>query len=149
MSSLKLCTSCLKELSSDHFYRKGDRYETICKPCKVEKKRQRRKRKRDEKAAEIEAANIPDVVVENETNPSDQKPVTDEKVVASGEGETYKEFKYPDGRILRLTKSEWDEIVRHFIWLDNQATFLHKSGRIKKKEWIKVQPRKVGSNQSA
>jgi hypothetical protein len=34
--------------------------------------------------------------------------------------EAYKEFKCPNGHIVRLTKDEFQKIVDWFVWLDKQ-----------------------------
>ena len=57
-------------------------------------------------------------------------PKTKEKV--------YKEFKYPNGKTLRLTKEDFEAIVKHFIWLDQQEKFLRFRGKFSPKEWVKV-----------
>lgn len=38
-TSEKSCTSCLKVKNLKDFYKKGSRYESICKECKKKKKR--------------------------------------------------------------------------------------------------------------
>lgn len=43
----------------------------------------------------------------------------------------YKEYKYPDDRILRLTKSEFDRVVDLFRMLDGQD---RKLGRLRKQQ---------------
>jgi len=140
------CSSCLRELLMSEFYKKRDKYETVCRECKVKQKRERRKRKRDHAKAVAETQALLEAGTSEPSTQADEIVASDDKLVESGDRSIFKEFKYPDGRILRLTKPEWDEIVRHFIWLDKQALLLQKSGRISKKNWAKVDPRKVHSN---
>ena len=51
---------------------------------------------------------------------SKKKFIQEKVLVESGERPIYKEYEYPDGRILRLTKEEFDAIADVFIMLAEQ-----------------------------
>jgi cytochrome c len=50
--------------------------------------------------------------------------------MSDGDEMAYKEFRYPDGKVLRHTKQDFQAIVEYFIWLDRQATKLRAEGKI-------------------
>lgn len=106
-SQSKQCGSCQKNLPLSEFYqiRSSDesnvRWEKDCKGCK----RARRKHKSQEihpPPTMQSAASVPSVRIRD-----------DGEVI-------YKEYVYPNGEILQLTREEFDRVVEVFRMLDEQ-----------------------------
>ena len=46
-----------------------------------------------------------------------RKPIKEKILIESGELPIYREYEYPDGQILRLTKQEFEQIAEAFFLL--------------------------------
>lgn len=90
-SQAKTCSRCKKFKSAELFYKQGDRYESICKDCKKEA----RKDRSVEPAKEDSAST-------NET----EQPMAAEQVLRKEKPKSYED--------LGLTKNEFLEVVEFF-----------------------------------
>ena len=111
-SESKQCGCCSQTLPLNNFYQikgsdeKNVRWEKVCKACK----RKRRLAKPDQ------AKSNPETVVVS-VLPAEAK----NQVRYRDDGEIiYKEYKYPNGEILQLTKEEFERVVDIFRMLDAQ-----------------------------
>lgn len=110
-SESKQCGCCSQVLPLNDFYQikgseeKNVRWEKICKACK------RKRRKRTSTQTELKAEPL---VTAPPKEPKNQIRYRDDGEII------YKEYKYPNGEILQLTKEEFDRVVDIFRMLDAQ-----------------------------
>jgi hypothetical protein len=120
VSPLKTCAICGTEKPLSGFYQKSStRFDPLCKECR--KNHERLKYKVEKKREELVPRNIVPVSAADLTDQSVDG--SDQKIVAPKEGETepiFKEYRYPDGRLLKLTRSEFEEVAEVFRMLINQ-----------------------------
>lgn len=120
-SSLKTCAICGVEKPLSGFYQKTTtRFDPLCKDCR--KNHERIKYKVEKKREEL--APFKTNIFPEPTDTTDESIVSvDQKIVTQREGDVeaiFKEYRYPDGRILRLTRSEFEEVAEVFKMLINQ-----------------------------
>jgi len=103
---------CSQTLPLRDFYQikgsdeKNIRWEKVCKACK----RKRRSARPIQPASKTESEVVPAPPIE-----------ANNQVRFRNDGEViYKEYKYPNGEILQLTKEEFDRVVDIFRMLDAQ-----------------------------
>lgn len=128
----KQCEGCQKILPISDFYQikssveSNVRWEKICKDCK----RARRKHR---------AEQIP-------TLKGSENSATTVRIRDDGEI-IYREYVYPNGEVLQITKEEFDRVVDLFRMLDEQDRKINGPPPLEEKEMFELPNRESDSNQ--
>ena len=119
---LKACYTCAKNLPLFDFYEirssdGGVRLEKNCKQCK--RNRRGGTEKRVKSSGNLDSSKIPAFDIKAE--PLSPRPSGVHEPLYQCDGKTvYKEYKYPNGEILQVTKSEFDRVVNLFRMLQEE-----------------------------
>ncbi len=123
----KQCADCKQQLPLSEFYKikssdeSAARWEKVCKTCKKERRRKK-----------VQKTDDP-VLCRHPVEPTKQEPRYRE------DGELiFKEYRYPNGELLQITKEEFDRVVDLFRLLDEQDRKINRPPPLEEKEMFEL-----------
>jgi hypothetical protein len=127
-SKQKLCGKCHGSKSIDDFYPKGaGRWDSWCKPCRLAQKKITRSKAVATSATEGQNLTLPDskpIAIEAD-NSDDRNSRPDATVLPAedlDQSAHYRQYTLADGRVVRMTREQFDSLVEKFRILDRWAS---------------------------
>lgn len=132
----KQCADCEQQLPLSEFYKikssdeSTARWEKVCKTCKKER-RKKKVRKSDDQLLQRDPV---------ESSKQELRYREDGELI-------FKEYRYPNGEILQITKEEFDRVVDLFRMLDEQDRKINGPPTLEEKEMFELPNGERDSNQ--